>query len=372
MMDVTPAIWGSFFFRSPAWLLVMLPFFLLLLAQLRSRRKGGAIALTGLETLRARTRISGARTKLVRCLLWSVVVVGTGLLCAGPALRSSEPLFVDDSRTSHRNLLILLDISRSMSVPLGAEKNVTLPGQPRAPTPQDPTAAPKKPRYVAAREALVDFVERFEGDRIGLILFSAEPILARWPTVETGSRFAEILEEDIGRGAVSQLQAFSSLTNVHKALDLARDVFAQQKLAAGGATVMISDAEDDMESMGVAARNLRKDGIRLYTIGVGISEQIAEKLSREFANDPGFRLFRVDSEVDMQEAYRLVGELEQSPQFQIGQRWFETDLRWILSLVLVVVAAIVLWILEARFHQARAADTAEVSSKETKHGLRLS
>jgi Ca-activated chloride channel family protein len=371
IMSVILEAWDSFFFRSPALLLVMLPFLILLLAQISGKRKGGAIALTGLEELLARTRIFGTRRKLIRSMLWAAIVVGIGVLWAGPTLRSAEPILGSGSQTSYRNLLILLDISRSMSMPLGVEKYVTLPGQVRPSSDEESAAGPKKPRYIAAREALVDFVERFEGDRIGLILFSTEPFLARWPTVETDNRFVEVLEEDIGRGSVSQLQGFSSLTNIHKALDLAREVFAEQKVMKEGAVVMITDAEDDFESMGVAARNLRKDGVRLYTIGVGISEQVAKKLSREFANDPGFRIFRVDSEEELQDAYRLVGELEESPQFQINQRKFESDLRWFLSLALVVIAAVIILVLEVRFHQARAADAIKENRKETKHGLQL-
>jgi len=350
-VNESPTIWHSLSFAWPVGLLLLVPMFGLLGWQLWGKGAGGPVALTGLEYLRDKAELSSGRKKWARAALWAVLALGVALLWAGPVLHSTRPLFSANAQASHKNILMLMDISRSMSVPMGAEKNVYLPGQART----GATAIPEdaKPRFVAAREALMAFVERFKGERLGLILFSTEPFLARWPTVETDTRFLEVLHENIGRGEVSQLQGFSSLTNIDKALGLAREVIARQKGVRGGAVVMISDAEDDLENMSVAAHNLRDDGIRLYTIGVGISDEVAQHLSERFPEDPGFRIFRADSPNEIQEAYRVVAELEESPLSPSDQRDFETDLRWLLSLVLVVIAGLVVFFLEGKFHEAQ-------------------
>ncbi len=361
----------AFSFASPIGFLLLVPFVGLLVWQLIGRGSSNPIALTGLEYLRARVRLQDTRRKWVRAGLWGVMALGMAVLWAGPTVHSSKPIFEAGKQTSYKNIMMLMDISRSMSVPAGFEQNRSLPGQFRAPTARSNSDSGKT-RFVAAREALMAFVGRFEGERIGLILFSTEPVLARWPTVETKDRFLEVLSDDIGRGSVSQLQKLSSLTNINKALELARSVIMRQEGVKGGAVVMISDAEDDVENMGAAVRNLRKDDIRLYTIGVGMSEEIVERLSKDFKDDPGFRIFRADSEVEIQEAYRLIGNLEESPLAQLDQREFETDVRWFLSLFLAVIGGAVILVLETGFHQTSAGRSADQERGRGGHAFRAS
>lgn len=360
----------AFSFASPMGFLLLLPFVGLLVWQLIGRGRSSPIALTGLEYLRARVGLHDTRRKWARAGLWGVMALGMAVLWAGPTVRSSKPIFEADKQTSYKNIMMLMDVSRSMSVPVGFEQNRSLPGQYRATAARSPSDS--KTRFVAAREALMAFVGRFEGERLGLILFSTEPFLARWPTVETKDRFLEVLNDDIGRGSVSQLQRLSSLTNINKALELARSVILRQEGVKGGAVVMISDAEDDVENMGAAVRNLRKDGIRLYTIGVGMSEEIVGRLLKDFEGDPGFRIFRADSEVEIQEAYRLIGNLEESPLSQSDQRKFETDLRWFLSLILAVIGGAVILALETGFHQTSAGRSAVHERGRGGHAFRAS
>ena len=375
-MNVIGDIIDSVSFTAPAGFLVSLPFFALIGWQLANRGGRGTVALTGLEYLSAHSWFSAAPRRWLRAGLWGLLAAAIGVLWAGPVVHSDRPLFAGANQNVHKNFVLLLDISRSMTVSLGQEKNVSLPGQP-APPPTDggkdkKDKKEKVPRYQASREALMDFVARFDGERIGLILFSTEPILARWPTVETENRFWEVLEEDIGQGVDSQIQAFSSLTNTNKALALARDVFASQDVVGDGAVILITDAEDDVRNIGVAARNLRKDGIRLYIIGVGISQKIADGLSRDFAADPGFRIFRVDSESEMREAYRLVGEVEELPRFRLNRKEFTTDIRWILALAVMVLAGAILCILNVAFHQSQPAGGSVANAEGGRHGLRIS
>jgi len=360
----------AFSFASPIGFLLLLPFVGLLIWQLIGRRSGNPIALTGLEYLRAQGLRQDTRRKGVRAGLWGVMALGMAVLWAGPTVHSSKPIFAADKQTSYKNIMMLMDISRSMSVPVGLEQSRSLPGQFRAPA--NRSSDNGKTRFVAAREALMAFVGRFEGERIGLILFSTEPFLARWPTVETKDRFLEVLNDDLGRSSVSQLQRLSSLTNINKALELARNVIMRQEGVKGGTVVMISDAEDDVENMVAAVRNLRKDGIRIYTIGVGMSAEIVERLSKDFKDDPGFRIFRADSEIEIQEAYRLIGNLETSPLAQLDKREFKTDLRWFLSLLLAVIGGVVILTLETGFHQTSAGRSAVQERGREGHASRAS
>ncbi|MBT8100329.1 MAG: VWA domain-containing protein, partial [Gammaproteobacteria bacterium] len=254
-------------------------------------------------------------------------------ICADPKVQTAEPLIGTDHLSRQKNLILAIDVSRSMSGPIEvADKDARFAAYGQVAT-EDRS---QRTRYDAARETVYQFVDRFPEARAGLILFSTEPFLARWPTIDTGTRFVEVLDDDLRN--LSQLRRFSSLTNIDAALQLAGDVFTKLASSQGGAVILISDAEDEFENLGLAIRNLRGQDIRLYMIGVGIAESVAGKLSDEFAGDTGFRIFRVDSEREMQEAYQLVAALEESPRYSGGERAYLTDLRWVLALLMAPLA----------------------------------
>lgn len=339
MLNALRGIAESIRLNTPELLLAVLPLLALLAWQVFLKKRRGAYDLTGLEFLRERQYLTGKWRKTGRALAWSGIVVLLGILWTDPVLYTSEPLFGGEAEALRKNFIVAFDMSPSMNLPV----------EHRGFGGEDLTAgAAGITRFETARHAFFDFLQRFEGERFGLILFSTEPFLARWPTVETGSQFMEVLGENIRRGSGTQLEAFSSLTNIDKALELAQKVIGGE----GGAIIMISDTEDDISNLGAAVRRLRDNGIRLYTIGVGVDEEIVNNLSRQFASDPGFRIFNVASEEEMKEAYRVVGEVEASSLFTRTATNFRTSLRWLLALVVLLAAAIMVWIDQTTFHQS--------------------
>ncbi len=354
-MDALTNIISSVSFTTPGLAILILPLLLLLMWQLYGNRKKGALDFTGLEYLQGGNRAEGKSRKYYLVGSRAVLVTGLGILLAGPVYRSSEPLFAQDIRIFHKNFIVVFDMSPSMNLPANAK------GYGGDDLKEGDAGVT---RYEMARDALFDFIDRFKDERFGLILFSTEPFFARWPTTETENKFTEVLES-IRRGAGTQLEAFSSLTNIDKALLMAHDAFDGQ----AGAIILISDAEDDLENLGRGVRSLRKSGIRIYTLGVGIPEDILRKISQEFAGDPGFRIFQADSEADMEQAYQLVSEIEESPQFVDETRMFETDLRWLFSAILAVISVILLGINEIAFHQTISARHANPAKLKVSNGI---
>lgn len=344
----------SFSFASPNWFFLIVPFAAILLWDLVGRSQPGTVAIADLEYLRTKECFSHKGRRATRATCWLFLVIFISMIWARPTYLSREPLFQRSETVAAPKFLFMLDVSRSMSTPLGLEKSVRLPGQPVVTVPGDSNAEGRS-RYDAAREALWDFMSRFDSAQIGLILFSTEPILARWPTTEIANGFREVLEENIGRGELSQLQSFSSLTNTNKALSLAREVIGSQ--SGPGAIVLITDAEDDLRSLGLAVRNVRKDGIRLYIIGVGVSEKSIERISKNFKDDADFRIFRVDSEDEMQNAHRLVAEVEGSRTTELDESVYESDLGWLFALVLSLVVYGGLWVFENFYHESHGGRT---------------
>jgi hypothetical protein len=351
-MNFLEDISGSFSFSSAQLFIVIIPALLLLIWELNLKRKRVSIALTDLEYLRASDCMKGKHRHLLRVILLAIVTVMLGMIWAGPILHTSTPLFSNGEQSLQKNIIVAIDISRSMGQPLKIPDKEERFANYGSVGPTDDETEKKQSRYESARQTLYNFFDRFKGARIGLILFSTEPFLARWPTTETENRFIEVMEEKLGQGERSQLQRFSSLTNIDEALRMTREVFSRQAGVEGGAVILISDAEDELENMGLAIRMLRSNGIRLYTIGVGISEIIVEKLSNEFTGDPGFRIFHVESEEEMQEAYDLVSTLEESSIYASEEQEFITDMRWVVAIFLVFISAIVIWLAETIFHQS--------------------
>ena len=305
----------------------------------------GSAALTGIGHIRDELGVLASNRKRSRVVVLGTLVLLLGALWAAPTVQSERPLLAMDQLARQKNLLLAIDVSRSMSGPLETPDR----DERFAAYGQAPETTAGQSRYAAARDTAYRFIDRFPEARVGLILFSTEPFLARWPTVDTGNRFIEVLEENL-RDA-TELRRFSSLTNTDAALRLAQSVFTRLG-AVGGAVVHISDAEDDLENMGAAIRALRSDGIRLYTIGVGISESIVTRLEQEFGGDPGFRIFRADSEAEMAEAFSLVAELEEAPQYAAAEKAYVTQLRWIIALLLAPLSLLAIWLLEIRLHRS--------------------
>lgn len=329
----------------PAALILML-FLPALLHEFHRGRSRGTATLTGVEYLHRTLGDMSANTRHFRVAASGILVLLVAVMWAGPIIQADNPLAGTARLERQKNLLIAIDVSRSMSQPLDVpdrEERLATYGQA-----QD-NAGNSQSRFGAARDIAYRIVDRFPEARIGLVLFSTEPFLARWPTTDTGNRFVEVLEEDLDQS--SQLRRFSSLTNTDAALRLAQQVFSRLAVS-GGAVLHISDAEDDVENMGSAIRALRGDGIRLYTIGVGVSRSIVDQLNAEFADDPGFRIFRADSEMEMQQAFRLVAELEEAPQYADEEMAYLVELRWLIALLLAATAVLIFWLLEIRMHRS--------------------
>ncbi len=338
-MEGNSGIIEELIINSPEYGLVIIPLLLILLWQLLFNKKRGNYKLNGIEYLRAHHCLKGSSRKIYRSVLWFFFVALVAVIWIDPVLYTSTPLISSENETLHKNFIIAFDMSPSMNLPV---EHKGYGGE-------DLTAGQEgTTRYETAREALFDFLQRFDGERFGLILFSTEPFLARWPTTETNIQFLEVLGDNIRRGSGTQLEAFSSLTNIDKALTLAREVLGGEE----GAIIMISDTEDDMENLGGAVRILRQNNIRLYTIGVGVSDFIIQSLDQQFADDPGFRIFQVDSEEDMREAYKVVSEVEESPLFSLESNIYEYDLRWVLSLIGLLLLTGLLWLDQFYFHQS--------------------
>jgi Ca-activated chloride channel homolog len=187
--------------------------------------------LTGTRELRTRERWGRF---LVWSLLWSLLVTAM----AGPRWDYS------DVRLFHpgNNLLILLDISRSMQV------GDTAPN-----------------RLARARQEIQDLIQHNRQVRLGLVAFASVPHVLSPLTEDTQTLLKTLpaLSTDL-----TQLQGSRLLG----ALDRAETLLAGLSADSARAILLISDGDFDEQGLEARVRDLAAKGIHLHALGIGSEE----------------------------------------------------------------------------------------------------
>ncbi|HHM04792.1 MAG TPA: VWA domain-containing protein [Gammaproteobacteria bacterium] len=163
-------------------------------------------------------------------LAWSLAV----LALAGPYWDSAPP----PRAAEGRDIAVILDISPSMAVA---------------------DLAPS--RLVRAQRELKDFLAALEGDRLGLIAFSANayPVLPLTSDRQVFARFTELLEPGLTTAPGS---------NLNRALELAGQLLARSP-ARSRAALLLSDGGFHDEEAFQGATRLARANIPLLVLGVG-------------------------------------------------------------------------------------------------------
>jgi Ca-activated chloride channel family protein len=143
---------------------------------------------------------------------------------------------------SGRDLLVLLDISRSMGSP-----------------------DVKPSRMDAAKRAATDLLAGLPGDRVGLIVFGGNAFL-QLPLVEDHAAFKLFLD------AASNQYLYDPSTDVAQALKTAVATFEHEGSHGSRAIVLLSDGESQPEAVEEYTPKLQQERIPVIAIGVGTPE----------------------------------------------------------------------------------------------------
>ena len=269
--------------------------------------------LENFETLRDRSDAE----QLLNWRFWVAVVAWLLLvLAAARPERIGEEL---DVPVSGRNLMLAVDLSGSMD-----QKDFELGNR-------------RVDRLTATKAVASDFIERREGDRIGLILFGERAYLQVPLTLD--------------RETVNVL--------LMEAITLAvRRVHEQPEEAGDQVLVLLTDGANtagEVEPL-KAAQLAQQVGLRIYTIGIGAeqlevasliggrrrinpSADLDEETLTQIAELTGGRYFRATDTASLQDIYRLVDELEPVEEPESGFRPVKSLYFWPLGGALVLVFA---------------------------------
>ena len=168
-------------------------------------------------------------------LLMLLALAGMILAMARP-INGYEP---GEASASGRNLLIALDISRSM---------------------ETRDVAPS--RLEEARAAAYELIDALPGDKIGLIVFSGEADLVV-PLTYDHTALRDALEQ------VNRSWAGYGGTNFEQVLRRAMNTFARSAPDGANALVILSDGEDTVDSSISIAQEAKRHNLLVITVGIG-------------------------------------------------------------------------------------------------------
>lgn len=279
----------------------------------------------------------------IAALAWLLLV-----LAAARPERIGDEL---DVPVAGRNLMLAVDLSGSMD-----QKDFELGGL-------------RVDRLTATKAVASDFIERREGDRIGLILFGERAYLQVPLTLDRETVNILLLEAFIGLAGEK--------TAIGDAITLAvRRVHEQKQDAGDQVLVLLTDGANTAGEVDPikAAELARQVGLRIYTIGIGAeqlevasliggrrrmnpSADLDEDTLTEIARLTGGRYFRATDTASLQDIYKLVDELEPVEEPESGFRpvksYYFVPLA--MALALVVLLGLVSLLQRQAMHRTREA-----------------
>jgi len=220
-------------------------------------------------------------------------------------LAVARPQYVGDPialPVSGRDLLLAVDISGSMEA-----TDLKLKGR-------------KATRLDVVKSVLEDFIERREGDRIGLILFGEQAYLQTPLTFDRTTVKKMLDESAIGLAGASR-------TAIGDGIGLAVKRLRQRK-AESRVLVLLTDGQNNTGAVDPikAAQLASQIGVKIYTIGVGAdkmevesffgtrtlnpSKDLDENTLKEVANATDGQYFRARDAQQLEKIYAILDEIE--------------------------------------------------------------
>ena len=279
----------------------------------------------------------------VAALAWILLVVS-----AARPERIGEEL---DVPVAGRNLMLAVDLSGSMD-----QKDFELAGR-------------RVDRLTATKAVASDFIDRREGDRIGLILFGERAYLQVPLTLDRETVNVLLMEAFIGLAGEK--------TAIGDAITLAvRRIHEQEEDEGEQVLVLLTDGANTAGEVAPikAAELAQQIGLRVYTIGIGAeqmevnsllsgrrrvnpSADLDEETLTQIAGLTGGRYFRATDTTSLQDIYALVDELEPVEEPESGFRPVKSYYFWPLGFAfgLVMLAALASLFERARVRSAAGA-----------------
>lgn len=243
-----------FAFGHFLYLLLIIPIMIGFIA-FAFRQKRRALALFGnLDLMKKLTRSVSPKRQVWKAVLLVLAAAFLTLSLARPQLGTK----LRTLRREGQDIFIALDVSLSMK------------------------AEDIKPnRLEKAKHEISSFIDRLEGDRVGLIAFSGEAFVQCPLTLDYGAAkmFLEIMDTDlipvpgtaIGEAILKAIGSFVEEERKHKVL------------------VLITDGEEHVGEPVEVAKAAAKEGLVIYCVGIGSTKGVPIPIQDARGNPAGFK-----------------------------------------------------------------------------------
>ena len=291
-------------FESPHWLWLLLALPLLVFRHVREERgEKGSLRFADLGVLRQLRPTLWTR---LRHSLIVLKVASLGCLMVAMA-RPQSGLESREISAEGIDIMLTLDVSRSME-----HKDL---------------AQGEKSRLQVAKEVVADFAGGRQADRLGVVVFAGQSF-TQCPLTLDYSMLLDFLDGVEIPAKRTRHADWHDSTAIGMALINACNRLRHSE-AESKVIILLTDGENnagEIEPL-TAAEVAAAVGIRVYTIGVGASEQVQrglfprlyqrapridEETLMEVAGRTGGKYYRATSEEKLQEIYREIGELEKT------------------------------------------------------------
>lgn len=207
------------------------------------------------------------------------------LTIASPQLVAKPEMKVKTSR----NFLILADISFSM-----AQTDWIIDGK-------------RASRWEAIKHVMHDFIEKREGDRMGLVFFGSNAYVQAPFTSDLETVDLMLEQADIGMAG--------QMTNIGKAIVKGVEMFKQDTIKTKVMLLLTDGVDGGTEILPMDAADLaKKDSINIYTLGIGdpkgSNSDLDEETLEDIANLTNAKYFRAIDSKKLAEVYTELDTLE--------------------------------------------------------------
>ncbi len=274
------------------WIFLLLPLPILvywLLPPLRMR--SASLSYPGFEKALEYTGEMPRKAALIKkrkIIQWTTLLLCWVLiLCA-----LSSPRLIGEPKmqvVTSRNFLVLADISFSM-----AQTDWKINDQ-------------KARRWEAVKEVMHDFIDKRQGDRLGLIFFGSEAYIQA-PFTPDLSTIDQMLEEaDVGMAG--------QMTHIGKAIAKGKEMFDRDTIETKVMLLLTDGVDAGTNIMPLDAAEMAKsDSINIYTIGIGDpatrGADLDERTLKEIAELTGGKYFLAKNTEELEKIYSEIDKLE--------------------------------------------------------------
>ncbi|MCE9679531.1 VWA domain-containing protein [Shewanella sp. AS1] len=311
------------------WLLLLLPLPLIFYKakKRQTQAMGGHLQLPGISENRfTTTQRQPPKRQLPLWLVWVLLV-----------FTASRPLWVGDAielPSKGRDLMLAIDLSGSMQI-----EDMVFEGKP-------------VDRFTMVKHVMSDFIDRRQGDKLGLILFADHAYLQA-PLTQDRRSIAQFLSE-------AQIGLVGKQTAIGEAIALAVKRFDKAEQS-NRVLILLTDGSNNSGAItpDQAAEIAAKRGVTIYTIGVGAevmerrtlfgkervnpAVDLDETQLTKLASMTQGRYFRARNAKELEQIYHEIDKLEPTESEQLTYRPQSELFYYPLALALLLNLLFILW-----------------------------